>query len=321
MPSDSTQQRPLAGKVALVTGGTGGLGLRIARQLAQHGAKVYATGRNEENGRRAVADISGAAFVKIDLATVQSARDGAHAFLGLGEERLDILVNNAALLSKAYELSPDGVVDTLGTNHFGHVVLTQALLPLLTKTARAPGADVRIITIGSDSYKWQKKLRLATVEQMNERRGGDSFNAQMQRYSVSKLAQMMWMRELQARLDAEGVDITCTVANPGAIYSEGARSRIDTLPWPLAKLVDGVLYALAASPEDAAVSAIWAATTPERKKIHDAYVSRKGKKAVVDKWAGLTLDEKSRKELWEISERFVAERLAPSAAPGDVAAP
>ncbi|KZV93825.1 NAD(P)-binding protein [Exidia glandulosa HHB12029] len=316
--STSTQDKSLEGKVVLVTGGTSGLGLRIYRALAQRGAKVYVTGRKEDVGRKVASEFPDqATFVKIDLATMKGAKDGAEEVLRLAGEdgRLDIVVNNAALLAKKFELSSDGIVDTLNTTFFGHFILIQTLLPLLKRTASIPGSDVRIVTVGSDTYKYIKSRRFDTLDHFNDNQGGDGFAAQMKRYGVSKLAELLWMRELAARFTAEGVKITCISCNPGAIYSEGARDRISsTLPGPIAKLADSILYLTAAAPEKAATSTIWGATAPEvAEKFHDAYVVRKGSKVVREKWVGLMTDETLRKELWATAEKIVAEKLGATA--------
>lgn len=89
-PSDT---KPLAGKVALVTGGTSGLGLRIFHQLAEKGAKVYVTGRNDDVGQKVVSDVPNAIFVRLGMASIRSAHEGARQFLELiqaHEARLDI---------------------------------------------------------------------------------------------------------------------------------------------------------------------------------------------------------------------------------------
>ncbi|EJD45637.1 hypothetical protein AURDEDRAFT_165088 [Auricularia subglabra TFB-10046 SS5] len=149
------------------------------------------------------------------------------------------------------------------------------------------------------------------------RRLADSYNAQMKRYAVSKLAQMLWMSELQAHLNAENANISCITANPGAVCSEGARARIQKeFSVPLSKLLgDAFLRIAASSPEKAAFSAVWAASAPdvraEPQKYRDAYVSRKGDGVSVEKWTGRARDKEARKDLRTVSERLVAEKIAP----------
>ena len=144
----------IAGKVALVTGGTGGIGRMIAQGLADRGVRTYVTGRDAEIVRALAAEISTAGGgTCVGLAADLGAPTGpevlAQALAGL-ETKLDILVNCAGASAKG------GLADTtvddwdlvIDVNLRGAFFLTRALLPLLR--ASATEADpARIINIGS----------------------------------------------------------------------------------------------------------------------------------------------------------------------------
>ncbi|EJD44314.1 NAD(P)-binding protein [Auricularia subglabra TFB-10046 SS5] len=305
-----TTNKPLAGKVALVTGSTTGLGLRIYRQLAEFGASVYIAGRSEAAGRAAADEFPNAHYVRMDLSTIKSAREAAHAFLALGLDRLDILVNNAAVLAaQEFGLNDDGVFVHMGVNHFGHFVLTNALLPLLEKTAQLPDADVRIITIGSSSYKFAPKdRRFDSLAAINAGVQAEGTAAKMRRYGVSKLAQCLWARELARRLRAQGSTISSIVVNPGPVASEGALARAADFPAP----VRWLFRAITRTPEDAARSVLWAATARDPQKWSGKAVARGTLSGAFgeEPWADLMRDgawEPLARELWETGERLVEE--------------
>ncbi|EJD35696.1 NAD(P)-binding protein [Auricularia subglabra TFB-10046 SS5] len=313
-PTD--KDKPLAGKVALVTGSTTGLGLRIYRQLATLGAKVYIAGRNEEAGRKAAAEFDSAVFVRMDLSTIDSSHEAAQAFLALEPERLDILVNNAALLADVpYELNEDGIVKQMAVNHFGHFVLTNELLPLLEKTSQLPGADVRILPIGSGAIQFTAKdRRFDSLDSINANLQGESFPARMTRYGTSKLAQCLWSREIHRRLRAQQSKISVVVVNPGPVSSEGNLAALEKTAVPLRWL----FKAINRTPEDAARSALWAVSVPEPAKFSGKCITRSALTGRFgeEPWAALMSDgtwEPLGKELWETSERIVAEKLAAGA--------
>ncbi|EJD42683.1 NAD(P)-binding protein, partial [Auricularia subglabra TFB-10046 SS5] len=230
------------------------------------GARVYLADINEVDGRAAVAELEregrDVVFFPLDLGTMRTAQQAADSFLKR-EDRLDILVNNAALLSKEYEIGLDGLVDTMSVNYFGHVVLTNCLLPLLKRTAAQPGSDVRIVTIGSHGHRWMKTQRFATLRQFNEEYGGNSTQGQMMRYCASKLAETMWFRNLHKQLVAEGANITCVLVDPGSVYSEGAYRRVMTLPWYIRPVIRFVLWMTFDSPETGCMTSVFAASAPE----------------------------------------------------------
>jgi NAD(P)-dependent dehydrogenase (short-subunit alcohol dehydrogenase family) len=142
----------LTGKVAVVTGGTRGIGLMIARGLLQAGASVYVSSRKPEAGKAAVAELAEYGRVvslPADLAREEECLRLA-AEVGRAEERVHILVNNAGTnWGAALEDFPshgwDKVVDL---NLKAPFYLTRALLPLLEAAGTADD-PARVINIGS----------------------------------------------------------------------------------------------------------------------------------------------------------------------------
>jgi NAD(P)-dependent dehydrogenase (short-subunit alcohol dehydrogenase family) len=186
----------LAGKTALVTGSTDGLGKEVARQLAALGAFVIVHGRNADRGEEVVRMVraagGAAAFHRADLASL----DGVAAFAGeIGEryDRLDLLINNAAAVSgRERQLSADGHELAFAVNYLAHFLLTHRLLPLLQ--ASAPARVVNVSSLG------QTPIDFTDVMMERSYDPGDA-------YRRSKLAQIMFTIDLAAELDASKVTV------------------------------------------------------------------------------------------------------------------
>ncbi len=144
----------LAGRTALVTGSTGGLGVAIARALAAEGAFVVVSGRDGERGEGVVAGIrssgGAAAFVVADLTGGEVAvRDLAERATRAAGGRLDVLVNNAATLlmpTPTAEVSEQEIRETFGVNVFAPFLLTGLLAPAMVERG-----DGVIVNIGSNT--------------------------------------------------------------------------------------------------------------------------------------------------------------------------
>lgn len=142
----------VAGKIALVTGGGGGIGRMIAGKLVEAGAKTYLVGRSAETLDVAVAGLSAygtCIALPGDLSTVSGVRAVAAA-LAEREARLDILVNNAGTMYDAplAEFTEEGWDSVIDLNLKSVFFLTQALLPLL-RAAATPEAHAAVVNIGS----------------------------------------------------------------------------------------------------------------------------------------------------------------------------
>lgn len=209
----SNDKADIDGKVVLITGANAGIGLATAHELAKRKGKVYMACRNEEKGKEAVEAVKLASasknvfFIQLDLASLESIREFSKKFHSL-ESRLDILINNAGLLSP-YEKTKDGFELNMGVNHLGHFLMTNLLLDLLK--ASAPS---RIIVVSSDLH------RIGTIDK-DDFNSEKSFGGSWRGYGNSKLANILFMRKLAKMLDGSGV--TANALCPGAVDTDATK--------------------------------------------------------------------------------------------------
>jgi NAD(P)-dependent dehydrogenase (short-subunit alcohol dehydrogenase family) len=186
----------LAGKVALVTGSTDGLGKELARQLGALGATVIVHGRSEERGaetQRTVQAAGGSAvFKRADLASLVETRAFADYVL-TEHERLDLLINNAAATGSERRESADGYELAFAVNYLSHFLLTHLLLPRLD--ASAPARIVNVSSMGQAPIDFDDVMMEKTFN------AGDA-------YRRSKLAQVMFTIDLAKQLDPARVTVT-----------------------------------------------------------------------------------------------------------------
>ncbi len=210
-------------RTALVTGATSGIGRETARALTERGFRVVVGARDAARGRALVDEIAGnggrAELLEIDLASFDSIRRAA-ARLAREHESLDVLVNNAGIVSRERRTTADGHELTWQTNFLGHVLLTCLLLPLLRK-ARAP----RVVNVSSKAH-FSGRIRWEDPE-LSQGYGG------LKAYAQSKLAQVLFTRELARREPG----LTVVALHPGTISTNIWRAA----PAPLAWLLRAVL--------------------------------------------------------------------------------
>lgn len=196
------------GRVAVVTGGNGGLGYEIARALAAKGATVVMAARNQEKATEARSRIhethpeADLEVRQLDLAKVASIEEFAGSVLA-DYERVDILMNNAGVMAIPERKTADGFEMQLGTNHLGHHVLTARLLPLMVST---PGS--RVVSVTSTARHFGRP-----VDPENPHLEGryDRWRA----YGQSKLANLHFAVGLHRRFQAAGAVTASLVAHPG----------------------------------------------------------------------------------------------------------
>lgn len=244
-----------SGKLAVVTGATGGIGLETALGLAAAGAEVILAGRNADKGRvaegwiRARAPNAHVRFEPVDLADLASVRAFADRLIGAGRP-IDILVNNAGVMDlPTRKTTDDGHEMQFGVNYLAHFALTGRLL-LLLKAGRA-----RVVQLSSVAHRGGR----IAIDDLNAERGYGSWAV----YQQSKLAMLMFAIELQRRSDAHGWGLTSIAAHPGVartdLVANGAGSER-----PLRTLFTRTLIgALGQSAAAGALPALMAATSPD----------------------------------------------------------
>jgi NAD(P)-dependent dehydrogenase (short-subunit alcohol dehydrogenase family) len=183
------------GRTVIVTGANSGLGLVTARELARVGASVLLAVRNTAKGDEAAAAMTGDVSVRpLDLQDLASVR----AFAA-DVDKVDILVNNAGIMATPFARTVDGFESQIGTNHLGHFLLTNLLLPKVTQ---------RVVTVSSLMHY----LGYISIKDLNWR--SRPYSAWLA-YGQSKLANLLFTSELQARLQRAGSAVRAIAAHPG----------------------------------------------------------------------------------------------------------
>jgi len=196
------------GRIAVVTGANGGLGLETARELARKGALVVMGVRNQEKADRAVADIeaeipdANLELRELDLASLASVKAFAEGVIN-EHPRIDLLINNAGVMAIPQTSTADGFEMQFGTNHLGHFALTAQLMPALMHT---PGA--RIVTVTSTAR------HAATSLDPDDLNMEDNYTP-WRVYGRSKIANMNFALELNRRLEQTGSSVVSLAAHPG----------------------------------------------------------------------------------------------------------
>ena len=220
VPCRSKQR--MDGKTVIITGGNTGIGKETAVDLAERGARVILACRDETRAEAAVADIkkrSGSELVlfrKLDLASLASVRQFSERILR-EEPQIHVLINNAGVMFPPYTVTEDGYELTFAVNHLGHFLLT---LLLLDRIKSSPSS--RILIISSHAH-YPGSLDFSDM--MWKKRYQSQFA-----YMRSKLANVMFARELAKRLVGTGV--TVYAIHPGSVNTELPR-HLQTYCWGL----------------------------------------------------------------------------------------
>jgi NAD(P)-dependent dehydrogenase (short-subunit alcohol dehydrogenase family) len=277
---------PAGERVAIVTGATGGIGLYTARGLARRGMRVVLVGRDParaERARRFVAERSGSDRIETalaDFASLAAVRRLAEMLLAR-HQRIDVLVNNAGLISPRFQRSADGYELTIAVNHLAPFLLTNLLLDRLRQSAPA-----RIVTVASQAHHG---ARLDIAEWT---RPPDW--TPLSAYGRSKLCNVLFTRALARHLDAKEVTAACL--HPGVVATAiGNRAGgLAGFGWRLVK-------PFLTGPEQGAATSLFLATVADPTPFHGAYVV--GERIVEPDRAAR--DDRLGEELWSESARLV----------------
>jgi NAD(P)-dependent dehydrogenase (short-subunit alcohol dehydrogenase family) len=243
-------------RVAVVTGGNGGLGFEVARELARKGGRVVIAARDQAKGESARASIRGELpgasleLVPLDLASQASVRQAAAAILD-EHPRVDILVNNAGVMAVPERRTEDGFEMQLAVNHLGHFALTAQLLAALLQSG-----DARVVSVTSTGRHAGRP-----VDPDNPHLGGryDPWRA----YGQSKLANLHFALELDRRFRAAGVPARSIVVHPGFTSTDlQARSVRETGGGRSQRFFHDAVRRFGMTPGQGALSLLRAATDP-----------------------------------------------------------
>ena len=289
----------LRGTVAVVTGASTGLGSETARALAARGAQVVLGVRDQAKGESAMAAIrhtvSDAALdiALLDLASLVSVRSFASQLLHR-YERIDVLINNAGVMYSPLERTVEGFELQFGTNHLGHFLLTNLLVPALVVAAPS-----RVVNLSSGGHR---SSDIVWDDPNYEHRPYDKFES----YGQSKTANILFTVELDRRLAGRGV--RSYAVHPGMIVTElGRHMTRDDMKELRARAAQGATGGLPAykSIQAGAATTVWAATAPELSDNGGVYLAD-CQISAAEEWA---TDRQSAARLWTMSEDLVGQRF------------
>ncbi len=205
-------EQSMVGRTCIVTGATSGIGEETARGLARLGASVVLAVRNPRKGEAIREEIirdtgnSRLDVMRVDLSSQESIRDFADSFKAKYPQ-LHVLVNNAGIYTNRRTLTPEGFESTFAINHLGSFLLTNLLLDLLKASAPA-----RIVNVSSGAHA-AGHIAFEDLQGEKQFRGWGA-------YSQSKLANILFTRELARRL--EGTGVTVNAVHPGVVRTHFA---------------------------------------------------------------------------------------------------
>jgi NAD(P)-dependent dehydrogenase (short-subunit alcohol dehydrogenase family) len=293
----------LSGKVALVTGASGGLGAETARAFAAQGARVILTARDLAKADAVVKGIresTGNDMVEVEeleLGSLESVRRFARRVLER-HEALNILVNNAGVMACPFGKTEDGFELQFGTNHLGHFLTTALLVPALRR-----GTPARVVSLSSRGHH----LSPVVFEDLQfEQRPYDKWSS----YGQAKTANVLFAVELEKRLGEQGVH--ANAVHPGVIMTDLARHLVpEDIELLRARQPRGQLQFK--SVEAGAATSVYAATAPELEGKGGLYLEDCRVAEVNDDEAAAAgvrsyaLDPDAATRLWTVSEELVGE--------------
>jgi NAD(P)-dependent dehydrogenase (short-subunit alcohol dehydrogenase family) len=280
-------------KTVVVTGASSGIGKATAEEFARMGWRVIGAGRNPEHCAEAEKEIRAAAspeakvdFLRGDFCEMADVRKVADGIKRL-TDRVDILINNAGGVRDQRYVSSEGLEATMAANHFASFLLTRELMPLLEKArASSKPGDVRVLAVASSAHEVCPGMRFGDL-------CWDKDYAASPIYCQAKLANVLFTRELNRRVEGQG--IIAQSMGPGVVHTnfasygdEGMQSYLKDAP--------------GATAEDAAKTLVWMATSPECGVEGGRYFYELEEKPM----APQALDDQAAKQLWTETEEILS---------------
>ena len=260
------------------------MGMATVRALSDMGARVIMLCRSEKRGREALERLNSEKPRDLDLILCDLGDfDSVRLFVSKVREsysRIDILVNNAGFISLDRQETKEGLERQFGINHIGHFLLTTSLLDLM-------GKGSRIVVVASGAHKTGK----IHFDDINLHRGFNVIKA----YSQSKLANVLFTRELARRVKDKGITVNC--CHPGAVATNIGIDR----ETGFGKTVTGLLKPFFQTPEQGARTAVFLATDDSVSDVSGEYFY----KCKIAKSSKRSKDMELAKELFEFSSKLI----------------
>lgn len=276
--------------VMLVTGANSGMGKATALAFAEMDVQVVMLCRNKERGKKAQEEIiaeTGNTNVDLhlcDFSKLEAVREFASAFNKI-YDRLDVLVNNAAIITTKRQETADGFELQFGVNHLAPFLLTDLLLDKLKKSAPS-----RIVNVSSAAYKFGS-IAFDDLQSTKKYRF-------IKAYGQSKLANILFTYELSERL--QGTGVTVNAVHPGAVSTNLGIDRTTGFGRTLVRLLKPFFQ----TPAEGARTAIYLAVSPEVEGITGKYFVQQKE----EETAGESKDKELAERLWSVSEQLTGLR-------------
>lgn len=287
-------KRSMKNKTVIITGANCGLGKATAIELAKRGARVILACRNREKAQKALIDIRSESrngvlkVLELDLSSFESIKKFADEFL-LSEERLDVLINNAGIFQCPFMKTKEGFEMQFGVNHLGHFYLTKLLLEKLKQSAPS-----RIVIVSSALYK----RGTIDFDNLNSEKSYNKGAA----YKNSKLANVLFARELSKRLSGTGVSIYAV--SPGMVWTNLGR-HINISWWKMILLAP-IAWFYIRTPYQGCQTIIHCAVSEEVESESALYYRNCEKEDI----APNAKDDALAKKLWEVSEQLCQDAIS-----------
>jgi len=291
----------LQGKIIIVTGGNSGLGYESVKAFAENRAEVILASRSVEKGEAAKTEIEKnnpigrIVVMQLDLMDLASIKSFAAKFKEK-YNKLDILLNNAGIMTTPYFLTKDGFEAQMGTNHLGHFALTALLFDLIVKTSKS-----RIVNVSSSAHK-QGQMDFNNLLFEN----GKDYSP-IKSYGRSKLSNLLFTYELQRQIDTKGIDALAVASHPGVAQTNLAR-YLEGKWW--FKLLTPIFMLISQDQAHGALPQIRAAVDPDVKggEYYGPHKGMKGFPVIVESnEASHKLEDA--KKLWEVSQQLTGIRF------------
>ena len=275
----------LNGKVCLITGATSGIGKASAMQLASMGAEIVFVARNKEKAeelKEALKASTGkdATSIIADLSSQEEVKRAAGEFLSLNKP-LHILLNNAGIVNTTRKETVDGFEEVFAVNHLAYYAFTVMLMNKLIENGPS-----RIVNVASSAHTFIKELDFEDLQSKNDYKT-------MQAYGKSKLANILFTRELAERLEGKGVTVNCL--HPGVVDTEIISSNSLFL-----KLLTTLVKPFFRKPDKGAETSVYLCSSPEVEKETGGYYSD----CKIEKISAAARSKENASKLWQVSSQL-----------------